>query len=465
MGPPLQFFYFNSSSSLTVTKFDTPSDCTYNYAIAQALREQIIAGDAGTNQLSWHPVLMQDRAYILQLYSQGENYIASWVSTDCLFALFSDVALTENGHYLLLDADNNPLTGQEIWDQYKNKIEGTNAFSLRGDKRCFLYDFPVAGLQVLVVDKPFVDRSHFTLLMGFILFVLLVITAFSAYTLYYFYRNVQAPLKFVEGDIQEYEKSRKAVKYWGFAELEDSVEVANALAERINNIKIDSYEEKLALAKTELEYFQLQIKPHFFLNCFSILFGMAQKKDFARIQEFCEKLSNYVRYLFTDGFSMVEVQKELSLVGEYLQIQNIRYRSDFQVDGQLDESLYDAVIPPLLILTFVENSIKHSKCTAHQLKVHVEVSLIRPKGGEKLQLCIQDNGVGFAQGQLADLNQIDRHIFEARDTAQNIGIHNIYQRLCLLYGSHFTLEFSNLDKGCQVKILIPYKSAGMGREG
>ena len=41
------------------------------------------------------------------------------------------------------------------------------------------------------------------------------------------------------------------------------------LEAQVRELKIDVYEEKIRRTRTELEYLQNQIKPHFFVNCFS----------------------------------------------------------------------------------------------------------------------------------------------------------------------------------------------------
>lgn len=55
---------------------------------------------------------------------------------------------------------------------------------------------------------------------------------------------------------------------------------------------------------------------------------MSRAEDYERIQMFCMKLSNYVRYLFTDGFSVVPLETECAMVREYVEIQNIRRRTE-----------------------------------------------------------------------------------------------------------------------------------------
>ena len=83
----------------------------------------------------------------------------------------------------------------------------------------------------------------------------------SVYTLQYYRRYVQIPLDHFVRHVGEYAAQRQTVKRGGIQELNDAVEAFDDLSRQIKKLRIDLYEEKLALAQTEMEYYQLQIKP------------------------------------------------------------------------------------------------------------------------------------------------------------------------------------------------------------
>ena len=282
---------------------------------------------------------------------------------------------------------------------------------------------------------------------------LLIILAFSLYTLTYFHRYIETPFQEFQQHVNNYASVRRHVKKRGFAELDEAVEAFDSLQMQLQELKIDVYEEKLALARTELEYFQLQIKPHFFVNCFSIIFGMAQKKDFSRIQEFCLKLSNYVRFLFRDGFTMVTLREELSVIREYLDIQNIRHRTENQMQDSIEEALLSREIPPLLLLTFVENAVKHAELNAWNLTVCILVSRLEEQ--QKLRFIVKNNGSKFPDEYLELLNDPAYYLDGGSHGGRGVGIRNIHKRLSLIYGNRFSLHFYNSNKGACVEILLP----------
>jgi hypothetical protein len=48
------------------------------------------------------------------------------------------------------------------------------------------------------------------------------------------------------------------------------------MMDQIKSLKIIAYEKTLAAQQAQLQYLQIQIRPHFFLNCLSALYGLAE---------------------------------------------------------------------------------------------------------------------------------------------------------------------------------------------
>ena len=63
------------------------------------------------------------------------------------------------------------------------------------------------------------------------------------------------------------------------------------MASQIRTLKIQAYEDALEKQKLELDYMQLQIEPHFYLNALNLINTMAQAEDVELIGELTENLS------------------------------------------------------------------------------------------------------------------------------------------------------------------------------
>ena len=65
-----------------------------------------------------------------------------------------------------------------------------------------------------------------------------------------------------------------------------------------DRLKIDAYERERQRQRGQLEYLQLQIKPHFFLNCMTSIHSMAQLHLDEEIQRMAAATAEYFRYIF-----------------------------------------------------------------------------------------------------------------------------------------------------------------------
>ncbi|WP_265589872.1 sensor histidine kinase [Paenibacillus donghaensis] len=75
------------------------------------------------------------------------------------------------------------------------------------------------------------------------------------------------------------------------------------------------------------------------------------------IQDMSEHLINYMRFMFQNNLKFVTLEEEIAHTRNYLQIQALRFEDAFTYRINGDESLSQALIPPLMIQTFAENTI------------------------------------------------------------------------------------------------------------
>ena len=434
-GSNFSFACYMPDQDLVFSKFNYSFPYEENMALKQWFSEQISQGQLESSSLSWTSIRQGESVYLYQIYHLEGVYLVAWASSEELFSDIKANTLSAQGEIFYL------LPGEE-WAA-KDVVEDF----------CLKLSPEYTDIQIVVTDQPYLEWGRFSLMIGFVLFILLVVLGVSVYTLQYYHRYVQIPLDHFVQHVGEYAAQRQTVKRGGIQELNDAVEAFDDLSRQIKKLRIDLYEEKLALAQTEMEYYQLQIKPHFFVNCFSLIHAMAQKQEYQRIQEFCVKLSNYVRYLFSQSLSLVPLERELSMVREFLGIQQIRHRVNVQLREEIDGSIRGLAIPPLSLLTFVENTVKHGGSKNVGIEIKVEVTLTEK--GERLRLSIQDTGVGFPEEMLGENPKLE----EGSQQGHHLGIRNIQKRLQFLYGENFTLEFQNNSQGGLVVLELPCTNA------
>ena len=235
-------------------------------------------------------------------------------------------------------------------------------------------------------------------------------------------------------------------------EVNQIAQTVNAMLDTIRQQKIDSYEQRLAAQHAHLQYLHLQIRPHFFLNSLNLVYSLAEEEKYGAIQDLVLDLSTYLRSIFKDDSKLVTLEAELASVESYVRIQRAGAEYPPQLHLLLDAETSHLLVPPLSLLTFVENSFKHSQRQDSPLEIRIKCTTLPGEGGY-LYISISDNGGGFSAEALHELNSPaqEGNIY----TDQHVGISNIRHRLRLLYGPTATVLFRNLTGGACVELFLP----------
>ena len=238
-----------------------------------------------------------------------------------------------------------------------------------------------------------------------------------------------------------------------FAQVNDTF---NSMIETITNLKIDGYEKELAAQKAEISAqkaemtaLQMQIHPHFYLNCLKELYGLAQIKAFEEIQEMIILLSKHLRYIFNWSGGLVPLREELRMCENYVQLQAVGRRDGSRFVLDISPELLDFQVPPVSLLTVTENCVKHGTRLDQTLEVRVKGKILPCGDGKLADIVISDNGPGFSTDMLEKLNKGQ----ESETEGIHVGLWNLIQRFQILYGSGFAVNFWN-DNGAYVEIMI-----------
>lgn len=227
----------------------------------------------------------------------------------------------------------------------------------------------------------------------------------------------------------------------------------NNMLEQIRTLKIEAYEKELNMTRVSLQYYQIQIRPHFFLNCLKNIYGMAEEQNFDNIQKSILYLSNHLRYMLRDDARIVTFEEELQYVRNYMLLQqiNAKYPPECEIDVSGD--VMGLRIPAISILSFVENSVKYFAGENNKLKINIRLTLLSSEDGKIANITIHDNGKGFEPDQLKEYNFYEQYIGH---NSGHIGVYNVIQRFLLYFGKeNVGFAFSN-QQGAQVDIFIKY---------
>lgn len=226
----------------------------------------------------------------------------------------------------------------------------------------------------------------------------------------------------------------------------------NHMMEQINQLKIAAYEKERQIQDAQIQYLQIQIRPHFFLNCLKNFYGLAEQKKYRTIQEMTVALSGYLRKIFSRDSQLIPLRDEIESVEYYIKLSKMSMSVPISCNISVDKELEDFHVLPLSILTFVENSVKYGMQSNKDLLINIRVTcLASQSAGSYVSITILDNGEGFEESLLKQLNS---EAVPVQDSA-HIGIQNVKKRLMLLYNGQASILYSNFNGAC-IEMYLPY---------
>lgn len=222
----------------------------------------------------------------------------------------------------------------------------------------------------------------------------------------------------------------------------------------IQSLRIDVYEKELAEKKIMLEYTQTQIRPHFFLNCMSVVQSMAELHHEEDIVQILDVLSEYMRYVLKDTFKLRCVNEEVKHVCNYMEMQKLCKPNTFVFNVMVEEDVQRCEILPLLLQVFAENAVKHGLISGRCIEITIYITSMEIESEKYLYISVSDTGKGFSD-EVLELIEKQKPI--EYDGCEHIGIYNTLQRIQMFYGEKAEVKFSNMRKnyGAVVEIILP----------
>lgn len=443
------FLYWPASDLLafsTGLSFASTDDFGITGQVKQRLRLQ---KDSLSTYVRWEILTSGEETYMLGWYRQKEIMLACLIDLNQIFAEINDMPKSYSVISFLLWHDGRVIAPQAYREQAEQAIAD-------GAKNVYTYplsDFGTAYIQKVedgkVLRNVHIQLGLLNMEMGLFWLEILVV-------IWLFYKRLFHPFtQFITGlEAAEKEEDFNKLSENNILELEDINRKFKILLHRLKDMRIALYEQEITKKQTELELLQEQVRPHFFLNCLSLVHSLADRDGSWEITELLEDLSGYIRYLFGPTANLKKISEEINHVKLYIQLQHKRYGDAFSCTIDVDEDLLDYFIPKLMLQTLVENSIQHNAIYEQQ---PVEVSLFMIKEIIEneiwLYCCVSDTGKGFSDSVM-DAILHDREIF--RDGRRHIGLSNLKERLKLIYGNDASFHLSNMadNYGAIVEVRI-----------
>lgn len=199
----------------------------------------------------------------------------------------------------------------------------------------------------------------------------------------------------------------------------------------------------------ELSFLKAQVHPHFFFNTLNNLYSLTLQRS-ALAPEVVLKLSSLMSYmLYESGAPLVPLDKELANLEDYIALEQLRFGSRLSLTFEKKGlSAATVRIPPLLLLTFVENSFKHGiGQTIGEGRIDISLTVDH-------QLLVFDIANSIGEPLASAGNSL--HLSGANVPAANgLGLRNVIRRLDLLYGANYRLDKTAAANQFHVTLQIP----------
>ena len=183
--------------------------------------------------------------------------------------------------------------------------------------------------------------------------------------------------------------------------------------------------EKHALER-QLQYLKYQVNPHFFMNTLNNIHALVDI-DPERAKASIVELSKLMRYVLYEGNNrLTPLSREVQFLRNYVQLMSMRYTGNVSISLDVPEVLPDSMLPPLLLVIFVENAFKHG--ISYRTKSFVEISL-QPHGDRLLFSCRNSRP----------------EIKHDENMKGGVGLSNVRRRLDLLFPGNYTLDIKEQE--------------------
>ena len=207
--------------------------------------------------------------------------------------------------------------------------------------------------------------------------------------------------------------------------------------------ELNALESRVHEADLRLGVLQAQVEPHFLFNTLASVRALV-RQDPAQAEATLDALVDFLRAtipkLREDRGLHAALGQQLDLCSSYLALMQVRMGGRLTYDMRADEALRAAPFPPSLLITLVENAIKHG-IEPRPGPGRIEIDAVRD--GDTLRVQVRDDGAGLQPG-----------------LSTGVGLANVREQLAARYGARaaFVLSPAAQGRGVCAEIRVPLGS-------
>lgn len=197
--------------------------------------------------------------------------------------------------------------------------------------------------------------------------------------------------------------------------------------------------ENMSLQKTEadlrLTLLQAQVEPHFLFNTLASVRSLVMS-DPQRASQTIDALAQHLRATLPKlragtGVAQSTLGEQFAICASYLELMRVRLGERLRVDIRLPPELHDTPFPALLLISLVENAVKHGVEPKPGItRVILAARAVEDGGRKRLEVQVEDDGAGLKLGM-----------------GEGTGLANIRAQLLTRFAASASLELSERSAG------------------
>lgn len=194
-------------------------------------------------------------------------------------------------------------------------------------------------------------------------------------------------------------------------------------------------EEKNRIA--ELALYKAQINPHFLFNTLNTLYGLVINHS-DKAEDAFFKFSGLLKFTYSKiKDELLSVKDETEYIIDYIELQKLRLNRHTVVETDFHIDDYDVMIPPMLLITFIENAFKYGTSSTRDCRILIKLD-------------ISANKLYFKCS-----NRIMKR--QPVESEYSVGVENTLARLQMLYPGKHKLDIRQDEDNYTVELNIELK--------
>lgn len=219
---------------------------------------------------------------------------------------------------------------------------------------------------------------------------------------------------------------------------------ADQMVLTVKDLMESRYQDRIAIAESQMKSLQAQIKPHFLYNTLDIIKWMILDQRNEEAAQMVNSLSKYLRQSINKGPGIIPLREELELSRTYISIMQTRFKNRFTVNFEIEDAAELYMIPKLSLQPLLENALLHGILYCE--KPEKELIVRAWVADDSVHIEVEDNGNGMKEETVQAL--------EAGTAGYGLG--NVRKRLALFSKNDGEFNiFSREGFGTCIAIRIP----------